>query len=64
MFLKKNGKQTLSVESIEVSIGYLCIWLKELPFDKKKNTLFLFGSRGPFLESPGNLTGPKPYYEI
>ena len=20
--------------------------------------------RGPFLESPGNLTGPKPYFEI
>ena len=23
-----------------------------------------FGSRGPFLESPGNLTDPKPYFEI
>ena len=25
-----------------------------------------FGKRawGPFLESPGNLTGPKPYFEI
>ena len=20
--------------------------------------------RGPFLESPGNLTGPKPYFEM
>ena len=23
-----------------------------------------YGSRGPFLESPGNLTGPKSYFEI
>ena len=64
MFLQKNGKQTLSVESIEVSIGYLCIWLKDLLFDKKKKYSFSLGSSGPFLESPGNLTGPKPYYEI
>ena len=23
-----------------------------------------FQTRGPFLESPGNLTGPKSYFEI
>lgn len=42
-FYKKNGKQTLSVESIEVSIGYLCIWLKDLLFDKKKKPFFSSG---------------------
>lgn len=45
-FYKKNGKQTLSVESIEVSIGYLCIWLKDLLFDKKKN-YFSLRVKGP-----------------
>ena len=52
MFLQKNGKQTLSVESIEVSIGYLCIWLKDLLFDKKKNTLFLSGQVARFSKVP------------
>ena len=46
MFLQKNGKQTLSVESIEVSIGYLCIWLKDLLFDKKKYS-FSLRVKGP-----------------
>ena len=46
MFLQKNGKQTLSVESIEVSIGYLCIWLKDLLFDKKKKILFFSSGQG------------------
>ena len=47
MFLQKNGKQTLSVESIEVSIGYLCTWLKDLLFDKKKKNSFSLRVKGP-----------------
>ena len=35
-------------------------WLKFLNI-KPWNSLH---SRGPFLESPGNLTGPKSYFEI
>ena len=52
MFLKKNGKQTLSVESIEVSIGYLCTWLKDLLFDKKKILFFSSGQGARFSKVP------------
>ena len=38
--------------------------VKKVPADQKLVTLGIYGGRGPFLERPGNFSGPKSNIQI